>query len=89
MTKKITAPVEEKDFIAEIESIKNYGKTEMTMPLDNILYLTGTTVDAEKNKESFTWLNDDKISELYPYINREELDSIIRKCVKISSKETE
>ena len=59
------------------------------MPLDNILYLTGTTVDAEKNKESFTWLNDDKISELYPYINREELDSIIRKCVKISSKETE
>ena len=80
---------EEKDFIAEIESIKNYGKTEMTMPLDNILYLTGTTVDAEKNKESFTWLNDDKISELYPYINREELDSIIRKCVKISSKETE
>ena len=80
---------EEKDFIAEIESIKNYDKQEMTMPLDNILYLTGTTVDEQKNKEAFTWLNDDKISELYPYINRTELDSIIRKCVKISSKETE
>lgn len=80
---------EEKDFIAEIEAIKNYDKQEMTMPLDNILYLTGTTVDEQKNKEAFTWLNDDKISELYPYINRTELDSIIRKCVKISSKETE
>lgn len=80
---------EEKDFITEIEAIKNYDKQEMTMPLDNILYLTGTTVDEQKNKEAFTWLNDDKISELYPYINRTELDSIIRKCVKISSKETE
>lgn len=80
---------EEQEFLNDLTSIKDYDKQEMTMLLDNILYLTGTTVDANKNKEPFTWLNDEKISELYPYINRKELDSIIRKCVKVSNKETQ
>jgi hypothetical protein len=78
---------EEKDFVAELESIKDFHTKEKTMPIDNILYFTGTTVDAQKQKEPFTWLNDDKIAELYPYIDRTELDSIIRKCVKISNDE--
>ena len=79
---------EEKDFLNDLKAIKNFDKSEMTLLLDNILYLTGTTVDDSKNKEPFTWINDDKISELYPYVNQKEWNNIVHKCVKMSNTET-
>ena len=78
---------EEKNFLNELANIKDMNKNEINLLLDNILYLTGTTVDSEGNKEPFTWLNDNKIVEMYPYIDRTALDNIIKKCVKVSARE--
>ena len=77
---------EEQDFLNDLKTIKY--NPEMTMLLDNILYLTGTTIDSNKQKEPFTWLNDDRIKELYPYIKVDELNKIIQKCIKKSTIET-
>ena len=79
---------EEQDFLNDLKAIKNMDKSEMKMILDNVLYLTGTTIDDNKVKEPFTWINDDKISELYPYVNKDEWNKVVRKCVKISNTET-
>ena len=75
---------EEKAFMDDLQTIKNIDKKEMTMAMENILYLTGTSVDEAGNKEPFTWLNDDKITELYPYFTPELLNGIIKKCVNFS-----
>jgi hypothetical protein len=80
---------EEQEFLDEINSIKNIDKSEITLPLDNILYLTGTSISPDGTVEPFTWLNDVRIKELYPYMREDKLNDIIQKCIKVSKKETE
>ena len=80
---------EEEAFVNELEALKNSELEERTMLLNNIIYLTGTSLDAKGNKEPFTWLNDEIIMEKYPYMKKEDLDAIIKKCVKVSKDETE
>ena len=79
---------EEKDFLADLQAIKNYDKKEITLLLDNILYMTGTSVTSDGKKDPFIWLNDDIIKQTYPYIDETELNKIIDKCVKKSKRET-
>jgi hypothetical protein len=79
---------EEKAFIEDLESIKNWDKVERTMLLDNILYMVGTSLDENKQKEKFLWLNDERIKELYPYLESTGmLNKIINMCIKQSKKD--
>lgn len=79
---------EEQEFLNDLKNIKNWGRPEKTMLLDNILYFVGTTVDSAKNKQAFCWLNDDRILELYPYLsNEDKLEEIIDKCIDRSKME--
>lgn len=79
---------EEKEFLTDLQSIKNYDKNEMTLLLDNILYITGTSVTPNGEKDPFIWLNDDIISQTYPYIDKKELNNIVNTCVKKSKRDT-
>lgn len=79
---------EEEQFVKELDALKSTELEERTMLLNNIIYLTGTTVNEKGEKEPFTWLNDEIIMEKYPFMKKEDLDGIIKKCVKISKKET-
>ena len=72
---------EEKDFLKDLSNIKNYDVTECKLILDNILYLTGTTVDDQKNKEPFTWLNDDIIADNFPYLPHDKWEELMHKCI--------
>ncbi len=83
---KVTREIsqEEKEFLKELHSIKYYGLNEETMQLKKVLYLTGTTVTPEGEKDPFIWLNDDIISNTFPYLNQEKWIEIMRKCIKKS-----
>ena len=72
---------EEKDFLKELHSIKYFDLNEEKFILEKILYLTGTTVDDNKNKEPFIWLNDDIIEENFPFLNQNKWIEIMRKCI--------
>lgn len=79
---------EEKAFIEDLEAIKNWDRVERTMLLDNILYMVGTSLDENKQKEKFLWLNDERIKELYPYLESTGmLNKIINMCIKQSKKD--
>ena len=78
---------EEQEFLDEINSIKNINKKELKLPLDNILYLVGTSITQDGTVEPFIWLNDIKIKELYPYVREDKLNEIIQEYVDISKKD--
>lgn len=79
---------EEKDFVNDLHSIKNYDRHELTMIMDNTLYITGTAVDkATKEKTSFTWTNYDNVLKAFPYISRKKLENIFKRCQRKSKDE--
>ena len=77
---------EEQAFLNDLNQIGNLDKTECKLILDNILYLTGTTVDKNKKKEPFIWLNDKVIAKQFPYLSQKKWETIIRKCIHKSAK---
>ena len=79
---------EEKDFVNDLHSIKNYDRHELTMIMDNTLYITGTAVDkVTKDKTSFTWTNYDNVLKVFPYITRKKLENIFKRCQRKSKDE--
>lgn len=79
---------DEKNFLAELQSIKNWGKHENTLLLNKILYFTGTTIREDGSKEPFTWLNkdviagnDEGIAGTFPYLRR-AIDNITNRFIQ-------
>ena len=86
---------EEKDFLNDLKSIKNWDRSEMTMLLSNILYFTGSGfMDEEqpdgtinKVKKPFTWLNDSVINTKYPWFSKENIYELIEIGIKLSQED--
>lgn len=86
---------DEQAFLAELQSIKNWGKHENTLLLDKILYFTGTTIKEDGTKEPFTWLNkdiiagnDDGVIGTFPYL-RNAINKIVDRFIKQDTKTLE
>lgn len=79
---------DERLFIDELNNIKNSNMKEMNLMFDKILYLVGTTGTARKgDQEAFLWLNDEIILDMYPYINRDMLNMILKNTIKLSEED--
>jgi hypothetical protein len=75
---------EEKEFLKDLHSIKYFDLHEEKMNLKKVLYLTGTTVTPDGEKDPFIWLNDDIIVDTFPYLNHNKWIEIMRKCINNS-----
>lgn len=78
---------EEQAFLDDIAAIKDIDSSERTLILDDVIYITGTTVDEQGNKDPFTWDNNKMIMKRYKYINDAAIEHIIDRCKKKSKKE--
>lgn len=80
---------DEKAFLADIKKLQEKSKQECAYYLENVLYITGTSLTPHGDKEPFTWVNTDMIYEKYPWLDRKFINSIIERYIEFSAADIE
>ena len=80
---------DEKAFLDDIQKLQDKSKSECLYYLENVLYITGTSLTPEGDKEPFTWVNTDMIYKKYPWLDRKFLNSIIERYIEFSAADIE
>lgn len=88
-TKEVEAmEAEEKAYVNELNALEELDNAQIKqLILDRIIYMVGSTKNANGEREPIAYVNDKSLYSEYPYLNPEVMNGIISQWVKVSTKD--
>ena len=81
---------EEEAFLKDLQSIRHYNDSEMTLLVSQIIYMAGTGIDVTsgvKKKDQYVWKNDVVLQKRFPWLSNPMFERIYNECINKSARE--